>query len=245
MTKLSIQHLYKAYPHHNEGIQVILDDINFEAHEKEFICIVGPSGCGKSTLLNLIAGLVPASHGSIQLNGESIQEPSPNRGMVFQKPSLFPWRTVEDNIKYSADMRGDNQQEEVDQIINMVGLRGYEDYYPRQLSGGMAQRVSLARTMINQPEVFLLDEPLGALDAFTRANLQDELLKLWQTNENLMMMVTHDVEEAVYMATQVLVMKAHPGEITSVIDIDLPYPRNRTSQEFIDYRNIILNKLND
>lgn len=244
MTKLEINNLYKAFPQKDGGINLVLNDINFTAGDKEFVCIVGPSGCGKSTLLNLIAGLQPATHGEMFLNGEKIEGTDPNRGMVFQKATLFPWRTVEDNVKFSIDMKGGHDQEKVDRLIEIVGLTRYKDFYPSQLSGGMAQRVALARTMINEPEVFLLDEPLGALDAFTRANLQDELLSLWQSNENLMMMVTHDVEEAVYMASKVVIMKAHPGEFLRVVPIDLEYPRDRTANDFVRYRTEIMKELN-
>lgn len=244
MTKLEINHLYKAFSTVKSGVNLVLNDIDFQTSEGEFICIVGPSGCGKSTLLRLISGLTPVSYGEIKLNGEKIEGTSPNRGMVFQNATLFPWLTVEDNIKFSSKLQNRNNQEVVNRLINLVGLSGYEGYYPRQLSGGMAQRVSLARTMINQPEVFLLDEPLGALDAFTRASLQDELIELWQSINNLMVMVTHDVEEAVYMATKVIIMKAHPGSIYKIVPIDLDYPRTRTSQKFTEYRKIIMENLN-
>lgn len=243
MTVLEVNNLYKAFPATDAGINLVLEDINFTAKENEFITIVGPSGCGKSTLLRLIAGLTPVTHGKISLNDQVIEEPDPNRGMVFQNATLFPWRTVEENISFSLDMQRKRNQDEVDRLIDLIGLSRYKHFYPSQLSGGMAQRVSLARTMINQPEVFLLDEPLGALDAFTRANLQDELLKLWQENNNLMLMVTHDIEEAVYMGTKVVVMNSHPGRIQEVVPIDLAYPRDRTSEKFVDYRTHIMKEL--
>ncbi|MDK7050954.1 ABC transporter ATP-binding protein [Aerococcus sanguinicola] len=243
MTQLNLEHVYKAFPKTEGGIQVVLEDINFEASDQEFVCIVGPSGCGKSTLLNMIAGLTPTTKGRISLNDQVVEDTDPNRGMVFQNPTLFPWRTVEESIRYSQDMKKQVDQTEIDRIIHLIGLEAYKHYYPHQLSGGMAQRVSLARTMINQPEVFLLDEPLGALDAFTRASLQDELISLWQSSDNLMIMVTHDVEEAVYMATRVVIMQPHPGRFSQIVDIDLDYPRRRTSQAFINYRNDILQAL--
>ncbi|KAA9301960.1 MULTISPECIES: ABC transporter ATP-binding protein [Aerococcus] len=243
MTQLSLENIYKAFPKTEGGIQLVLADINLKASDQEFICIVGPSGCGKSTLLNMIAGLTPSTKGEIRLNDRLVEDTDPNRGMVFQNPTLFPWRTVEENIKFSQDMKKEVDQAEVDRIIQLIGLEDYKNYYPHQLSGGMAQRVSLARTMINQPEVFLLDEPLGALDAFTRASLQDELISLWQSSQNLMIMVTHDVEEAVYMATRVVIMQPHPGRFSQIVNIDLDYPRRRTSQAFINYRNEILQAL--
>lgn len=244
MTELNLNQVYKAFPTIDNKINWALEDISLSAQENEFICIVGPSGCGKSTILRMIAGLIPQTRGDITLNGQEILEPSANIGLVFQNATLFPWRTVRDNIAYSQDMNKNHDDQAVNDLIELINLSGYEDYYPRQLSGGMAQRVSLARTMINQPEVFLLDEPLGALDAFTRANLQDSLLELWQNNRNLMIMVTHDVEEAVYMASKVVVMKPHPGRISRVVDIDMDYPRRRTSQAFSDYRREIIEELN-
>lgn len=243
MTVLEINHLHKAFPKKDGGINLVLNDINFKAEENEFISIVGPSGCGKSTLLNLIAGLTPPTHGDMYLNDQKITGTDPNRGMVFQSATLFPWRTVEENVKFSIDMKGAKDDDKVNHLIDVVGLSRYKDFYPSQLSGGMAQRVALARTMINEPEVFLLDEPLGALDAFTRANLQNELLQLWQSNENLMIMVTHDVEEAVYMATKVVIMKAHPGEFFKIVPIDLEYPRDRTEERFVKYRTQIMKEL--
>lgn len=244
MTVLEAKNMYKAFPTTDSGINLVLQDINFKAKENEFLSIVGPSGCGKSTLLRLIAGLSPITHGELTLNGAPIEDTDSNRGMVFQNATLFPWRTVEENIRFSQDMKKERNDDEVSRLIDLIGLTGYKDYYPSQLSGGMAQRVSLARTMINRPEVFLLDEPLGALDAFTRANLQDELLKLWQENNNLMIMVTHDVEEAVYMGTKVVVMNSHPGRIHQVVPIDLEYPRDRTSEKFVEYRTNIMKELN-
>ena len=243
MTVLEANNLYKAFSSTDSGINLVLKDISFKAKENEFISIVGPSGCGKSTLLRLIAGLSPVTHGELSLNGDTIEGTDPNRGMVFQNATLFPWRTVEENISFSLNMRKERDSDEVNRLIDLIGLTGYKDYYPSQLSGGMAQRVSLARTMINQPEVFLLDEPLGALDAFTRANLQDELLQLWQENNNLMIMVTHDVEEAVYMGTKVMIMSSHPGRIHKVVPIDLEYPRDRTSDKFVEYRTDIMREL--
>lgn len=244
MTMLEVDHLYKAFATTDSGVNLVLSDINFQIEEGEIICIVGPSGCGKSTLLRLISGLTPTSSGQIKLNDQKIEGTSPNRGMVFQSPTLFPWLTVEDNIKFSSKLKKLDNQKEVNRLIDLVGLSGYENYYPSQLSGGMAQRVALARTMINRPDVFLLDEPLGALDAFTRASLQDELVQLWQSIHNLMIMVTHDVEEAVYMASKVIIMKSHPGRVQKILPIDLAYPRSRTSPSFTNYRRQIMDDLN-
>ena len=211
----------------------------------EFISMVGPSGCGKSTMLRLVAGLIKPTTGKLTVNGEEIGEPGPDRGMMFQKATLFPWLTVYDNIAFSLRMQGKlkGNEEKVEKMIEIIGLQNFRTDYPGQLSGGMAQRVALVRSLINEPEILLLDEPLGALDAFTRMNMQDEILKIWQEKQQLALMVTHDVDEAIYMGTRVLVMDAHPGRVIADITIDLPFPRDRSSREFVEYRNDILNKL--
>jgi NitT/TauT family transport system ATP-binding protein len=221
-----------------------LTNVNLDIKKGEFISIVGPSGCGKSTILRIIAGLIVPTTGSITLNDEVVEGTSANRGMAFQKPTLFPWLTVEDNISFGPRMqKNDVNASEVDRMIDLIGLRDFKKSYPHQLSGGMAQRVALVRTMINKPEVFLLDEPLGALDAFTRMNMQDELISMWQENKNIMIMVTHDVDEAIYMGNRVIVMAPRPGRIVEDIKIDLDYPRNRNSKQFLHYRTKIMEML--
>ena len=211
----------------------------------EFISLVGPSGCGKSTMLRLIAGLITPTTDKLTVNGEEIEKPAPDRGMMFQKATLFPWLTVKDNIAFSLKMQGKlkGKEDKVENMIKVIGLEGFREDYPAQLSGGMAQRVALVRSLINEPPILLLDEPLGALDAFTRMNMQDEILKIWQEKKQLAVMVTHDVDEAIYMGTRVLVMDAHPGRVIADIPIDLPFPRDRGSREFVEYRIDILNKL--
>ena len=211
----------------------------------EFISLVGPSGCGKSTMLRLVAGLITPTTGHLTVNGEEIEKPAPDRGMMFQKATLFPWLTVRDNIAFSLKMQGKlkGNEEKVENMIKVIGLENFREDYPAQLSGGMAQRVALVRSLINEPPILLLDEPLGALDAFTRMNMQDEILKIWQEKQQLAIMVTHDVDEAIYMVTRVLVMDAHPGRVIADIPIDLPFPRDRGSREFVEYRIDILNKL--
>ena len=243
MAVLKLENVTKVFSNGPNDLQTVLSDVSFEATTGEFICIVGPSGCGKSTILRLIAGLIPVTGGKILLDDKEVYEPDPNRGMVFQSPTLFPWLTVRENIEYSLRIKKKKNPDEVTRLINLIGLDKAANMYPHQLSGGMAQRVSLARTMINSPEVFMLDEPLGALDAFTRMNMQDELLKLWGDKNNLMLMVTHDIDEAIYMGTKVIVMKAHPGEVKDIIDIDLGYPRNRTDVEFTELRRKIMKEL--
>ena len=222
-----------------------LNEINLDFHSGEFISLVGPSGCGKSTVLRLIAGLINPTTGRISMNGQEVLTPSPERGMVFQKPTLFPWLTVRDNIAFSLKMQGKLQgnEDKVDRMIRVIGLENFRDDYPGQLSGGMAQRVALVRTLINEPSVLLLDEPLGALDAFTRMNMQDEILRMWREARQLAIMVTHDVDEAIYMGSRVIVMDANPGRVVADIPIQEPYPRDRSSEAFVAYRNRILNLL--
>ena len=207
-----------------------LQNVSVSMKSGEFVSLVGPSGCGKSTILRLVAGLIT---------------PTLGRVTVFQNPTLFPWLTVEKNISFSLDLRGDRQDkaEKVRHMLEITGLERFKNDYPAQLSGGMAQRVALVRTLINQPEILLLDEPLGALDAFTRMNMQDEILNVWSQRKQLALMVTHSIDEAVYMGTRVLVMEANPGRIVADIRIDERFPRDRSSASFVEYRNEILNRL--
>ena len=222
-----------------------LTSVTTSMESGEFISLVGPSGCGKSTMLRLVAGLIKPTTGTLTVNGKEIGDPGPDRGMMFQKATLFPWLTVYDNIAFSLKMQGKlkGNEDKVENMIKVIGLEGFRNDYPGQLSGGMAQRVALVRSLINEPPILLLDEPLGALDAFTRMNMQDEILKIWQEKQQLAIMVTHDVDEAIYMGTRVLVMDAHPGRVIADIKIEQPFPRDRSSREFVEYRNDILNKL--
>lgn len=222
-----------------------LQDVSVTMKSGEFVSLVGPSGCGKSTILRLVAGLIAPTLGRVTVNGEEVSGPSPDRGLVFQNPTLFPWLTVEKNISFSLDMRGDKRgkAEKVRRMLEIIGLERFKDDYPAQLSGGMAQRVALVRTLINEPEILLLDEPLGALDEFTRMNMQDEILNIWTQKRQLALMVTHSIDEAVYMGNRVLVMEANPGRIIADIRIDESFPRDRSSASFVEYRNEILNRL--
>ena len=222
-----------------------LTSVTTSMESGEFISLVGPSGCGKSTMLRLVAGLIKPTTGTLTVNGKEIGDPGPDRGMMFQKATLFPWLTVYDNIAFSLKMQGKlkGNEDKVENMIKVIGLESFRNDYPGQLSGGMAQRVALVRSLINEPPILLLDEPLGALDAFTRMNMQDEILKIWQEKQQLAIMVTHDVDEAIYMGTRVLVMDAHPGRVIADIKIEQGFPRDRSSREFVEYRNDILNKL--
>lgn len=220
-----------------------LSPVNLTVEEGEFISIVGPSGCGKSTLLRLVAGLLTPTSGKLSLDGEEIVGTDAKRGMAFQKPTLFPWLTVEENIAFGPKVRKENKKEEIERMLALTHLSDFRSAYPHELSGGMAQRVALVRTMINEPEVFLLDEPLGALDAFTRMKMQDELLLLWKEKKNMMLMVTHDVDEAIYMGTRVLVMAKAGGSVLRDIPIDLAYKRKRLDPKFLSYREEIMRLL--
>ena len=220
-----------------------LAEVNLTIQPGEFVSIVGTSGCGKSTILRLIAGLIRPTTGEIRLGGKPIVGAGPDRGMVFQKATLFPWLTVEKNVSFSLRMQKKQDKELVEHMLKMVGLEDFRKDYPHQLSGGMAQRVALVRSLINHPDILLLDEPLGALDAFTRMNMQDEILKIWQEKEQLAIMVTHDVDEAIYMGTRVIVLDANPGRVEADIQIKEPFPRDRSSDTFVQYRNEILNRL--
>ena len=229
----------------NDEVTHALNDINLTMESGEFISLVGPSGCGKSTILRLVAGLINPTTGKLTVDGKEINGPSPSRGMVFQKPTLFPWLTVYDNIAFSLkrQRKYKGNEDKVERMLDVIGLQSFRDDYPGQLSGGMAQRVALVRSLINEPDILLLDEPLGALDAFTRMGMQDEILKMWQENGQLAIMVTHAVDEAMYMGTRVIVLDANPGRVVADIKITEDYPRDRSSASFVEYRNEILNRL--
>jgi ABC-type nitrate/sulfonate/bicarbonate transport system ATPase subunit len=222
-----------------------LDDVSLDVAAGELLSIVGPSGCGKSTLLRLIAGLDTPNSGELWVGEEPIMEPSAQRGLVFQDPNLFPWYTVRRNIEAGLVARGvlREQRHEVDEFIRLVGLDSFADAYPHHLSGGMAQRAALARALINHPKVLLLDEPLGALDAFTRMRMQDEVLRLWEARGTTMVFITHDIDEAIYMSDRIVIMTPRPGRIERIIDVNLDRPRERSSPEFLQLRGDILEYL--
>ena len=206
---------------------IALDNVSLEIPSGSFVSLIGPSGCGKSTLLRLISGLIPMDEGELTLDGVPVTAPGADRGFMFQEHTLFPWLSIYDNIAFGLRARGIYKQEKdrVDEFIEMVGLKGFEHSYPHQLSGGMCQRASLARALVGRPKVLLLDEPLGALDAFTRMNMQDEILRIWKETGMTAIMITHDVDEAVYLSDKVVVMTPRPGRITGTLDIRLSRPR--------------------
>ncbi|RNB87514.1 ABC transporter ATP-binding protein [Brevibacillus fluminis] len=211
----------------------------------EFVAIIGPSGCGKSTLLKIIAGLDTEYQGSVLLNEQPITRPSIEKGFIFQEHRLFPWLTVEKNIAADLSLRKPEVRKNVDEVIELVKLTGFEKAYPKQLSGGMSQRVAIARALMRRPQVLLLDEPFGALDAFTRKHMQETLLDIWSKNKMSMVLVTHDIDEAIFLADRVVVMGAKPGIVKQLIPIHLSHPRTPTDTSFHDYRRRILNALND
>ena len=222
-----------------------LDGVSLNVAASELVSIVGPSGCGKSTLLRLAAGLDTPTSGELYIGSELITGPSAERGLVFQDPNLFPWLTVRRNIQSGLVARGVLQEKrhEVDEFMRLVGLEGFANTYPHHLSGGMAQRVALARALINHPKVLLLDEPLGALDAFTRMRMQDEVLRLWEARGTTMLLVTHDIDEAIYMSDRIVIMSPRPGRIERIISVTLPRPRQRNHAEFLQLRGDILELL--
>jgi len=224
------------------GRMTALNDVTLSIAAGELVSLVGPSGCGKSTLLRLIAGLDSPNSGELWVGNERIEAPSAERGLVFQDPNLFPWLTVRKNIEAGLVARGvlDQKRGEVEEYARLVGLAGFEDAFPHHLSGGMAQRAALARALINHPKVLLLDEPLGALDAFTRMRMQDEVLRLWEARGTTMVLVTHDIDEAIYMSNRIVIMTPRPGRIERIIPVELEFPRERNSAEFLKLRGDIL-----
>ena len=242
---LSINHItkYFADPRQPGSRRLVLDDISLNIQPGEFISIVGSSGCGKSTLLRMVLGLDTTDQGTITQGEEIIRGPGLDRGIVFQDHRLFPWLTVAQNIAVglkNAPLSDAEKARRVASHLEMVGLQGFSGAWPHELSGGMAQRVAIARALVNRPRILLLDEPLGALDAFTRQRLQGELQNVWQQEKITMILVTHDVDEAVWLSDKVVVMEANPGRIRRIVKVDLPRPRNRSQGDFLALRDDIL-----
>jgi len=231
MAKISLQHINMIYTDGTGTNTQALKDIHLNIEEGEFISVLGASGCGKSTLLEIISGLLKQTSGQIFLDGKEVTGASKNIGVVFQDSSLFPWRTVRRNIEFGLEINRRSKADKkilVDKYIKMMNLTGFEDRYPQQLSGGMRQRVGLARTMVNDPEVLLMDEPLGALDYLTRQTLQDEIVDLWRRENKTIIFITHDVAEAVYLGTRVVLLSPRPGRISNIYEIQEDRPRRRT-----------------
>jgi NitT/TauT family transport system ATP-binding protein len=241
---LDVLHVSHRFALHGRLLPV-LDDISLRVEPGEFVALLGPSGCGKSTLLRLIAGLEPPASGTLLVDGEPISGPHPSRVLMFQDPTLYPWRTVRNNAALGLEARGlmRSQSPRVDQALRLVGLTQFADAYPHQLSGGMAQRASLARALVNDPSLLLLDEPLGKLDSITRILMQGELVSLWRRTGFTAVLVTHDVEEALFMANRVIVLSDRPARINAEVAVDLAYPRHRGDPHLAGLRREVLGLL--
>ncbi|MET0707882.1 MAG: ABC transporter ATP-binding protein [Tardiphaga sp.] len=241
---LEIDHVSHAFDIDGRVLPV-LDDVSITVAPGEFVALLGPSGCGKSTLLRLVAGLEPPRAGSLREDGVAITGPYPSRVVVFQDPTLFPWRKVRDNVALGLEAQGilKSQRHRVDAAIELVGLSAFRNAYPHQLSGGMAQRVALARALVNDPKILVLDEPLGKLDSLTRITMQAELVALWQRSGVTTLLVTHDVEEALFLANRVIVFSDRPARIKADIAVDRPYPRHRGDPHLAELRRQILGLL--
>jgi NitT/TauT family transport system ATP-binding protein len=239
--RLRIEGVSHAFDIRGEALPV-LDRVSLSVEPGGFVALLGPSGCGKSTLLRLVAGLEPPGQGVIAVDGEAVEGPDPSRLLVFQDPTLYPWRTVRGNVSLGLEARkvGRARAARIDRALALVGLTGFADAYPHQLSGGMAQRAALARALVNEPRLLLLDEPLGKLDALTRLAMQAEILRLWQETRFTALLVTHDVEEALILAERVIVLSDRPAAIRADIPVPSPYPRHRDDPDLITLRREIL-----
>ena len=231
---IQVKHISKFFEQNGQELEV-LRDINFQIRKGEFLCIVGGSGCGKSTLLRILTGLDPEHEGQVLVGQKEIRRPGKERGFVFQENRLFPWLTVLENVCFALNEGSrEEKTQKAEKVIELVGLKGFEHSLPKELSGGMAQRANIARSLVNHPDILLLDEPFGALDAFTKIQLQEELIHIREREHTTMIMVTHDIEEAVYLADRILVLGKNPGTIRDIISVDLPRPRNRNDYYFTE-----------
>jgi ABC-type nitrate/sulfonate/bicarbonate transport system ATPase subunit len=242
-TKLSAQHVQMVFTRDGKSTPV-LNDVNLEVGKGEFLCIVGPSGCGKSTLLSTIGGFLSPSSGEVKIDGQVVSGPDPRRIFVFQERGVFPWLTVEGNIEFGLfKLSRSERRSRVAHYIQMVGLQGFEKSYPAELSGGMKQRLEVARALAVNPDMLLLDEPFGALDSITRLIMRGELLRIWREERNTVIFVTHDIDEAVQLADRVAVMSGRPANIQQIVKIDIPHPRDISAPRYLELRNGILEQL--
>jgi len=245
--KIEVKNLNKTFAlSDSDSTLCAISDLNLTVEPGEFVSIVGTSGCGKSTLLRIIAGLETPTQGDVECDGQKIDGTSPDRGLVFQEHTLFPWLTVRKNIVFAlkSSKRYEMYKDDIDAFLEKAGLSDFADSFPHQLSGGMRQRAALVRSLAVSPEVLLMDEPLGALDSFTRMTLQDEIIRLWNERRNTMLLITHDVDEAVYLSQRIIVMSPRPGRIIDNIKIPMSYPRNRSASDFESLRIQLLRQLN-
>ncbi|MGA2600971.1 MAG: ABC transporter ATP-binding protein [Bryobacteraceae bacterium] len=242
-TKLSARHIHMVFARDGKSTPV-LNDVNLEVSKGEFLCIVGPSGCGKSTLLSTIGGFLSPTSGEVRIDGEVVRGPDPRRIFVFQERGVFPWLTVEGNIGFGLfKLPRTERQRRIAHYIKLVGLGGFEKAYPAELSGGMKQRLEVARALAVNPDMLLLDEPFGALDSITRLIMRGELLRIWTEERNTVVFVTHDIDEAVQLADRVAVMSGRPANIQQTVNIDIPHPRDISSPRYLELRNGILEQL--
>ena len=235
ISKISVENVSKLYATADGGVTWALQNASLELTIGEFVCAIGPSGCGKTTLLNMIAGFIPPTTGSLDFDGIPIRAPGPDRGVVFQEYALFPWLTAQQNVEFGLYAKGVPAPERAArglEFLKLVGLERAADRYPYELSGGMRQRIAVARALVNHPQLLLMDEPFAAVDAMTRASLQEELLRIWREVGLGIFFITHNIEEAVFLAQRIVVMSPHPGRIAHIIDVDLPFPRDRASPAF-------------
>ena len=242
-TKLEVRGLQMAF--RTDGNEVrVLEDIDLDVREGEFVCILGPSGCGKSTFLNLVAGFLSPTAGSLRIDGEDVRGPDPRRIFVFQERGVFPWLTVEGNIGFGLGRLPEAERERrIAHYVQLVGLDGFEKAYPHELSGGMKQRVEVARALAVDPDMLYLDEPFGALDSITRLVMRGELLRIWRAEQKTILFVTHDIEESVQLADRVVVMTARPARIRRIVEIDLPHPRDLSSRRYLELRDGIFEEI--
>jgi NitT/TauT family transport system ATP-binding protein len=241
--KVRIQDLSKTF--HTNGHEIrVLENIDLDVREGELVCILGPSGCGKSTLLNIVAGFLPVSSGEVAIDGSPVREPDPRRIFVFQERGVFPWLTVEGNIGFGlASLSPKEKADRIAHYVRLVGLDGFENAYPQELSGGMKQRVEVARALAVNPDVLYLDEPFGALDSITRLVMRGELLRIWEAEKKTILFVTHDIDESVQLADRVVVLSARPGSIRRIVEVDLPHPRDLSSPRYLALRDSILEEI--
>ncbi|HEX8251885.1 MAG TPA: ABC transporter ATP-binding protein [Thermoanaerobaculia bacterium] len=226
------------------GSMRVLDDINLDVRDGEFVCLLGPSGCGKSTLLNIVGGFIAPMEGEVTIDGEHVSGPDPRRIFVFQERGVFPWLTVEQNIGFGLFRQAEAEKRaRIAHYIQLVGLRGFEQSYPRELSGGMKQRLEVARALAVNPDVLYLDEPFGALDSITRLQMRRELLRIWQAEKKTILFVTHDIDESVQLADRVVVLSARPGRVQRIVDIDMPHPRDLSDARYLQLRDEIFGEI--